>query len=72
MNCIDYALKYYEQGFSVIPIIPGQKKPMIKWQPYQNERATPEQIKQWWTETPNANVGIVTGKISDLFVIDLD
>ncbi len=69
---LEHALKYCDMGFSVIPIIPGQKKPMIKWQKYQKERATKEQITEWWTQTPNANIGIVTGKVSNLFVIDLD
>lgn len=31
----------------------------------------PGLVTQWWTETPNANIGIATG-ISDAFVIDVD
>lgn len=66
------ALRYADMGLSVIPIIPGQKKPMIKWQQYQKTRATKEQITEWWTKTPNANIGIVTGDVSDVFVVDID
>lgn len=69
---LEEALRYEEMGLSVIPILPGQKKPLIKWQSYQTQRATNKQIREWWAETPNANVGIVTGRISNLFVIDLD
>lgn len=69
---LENALMYAKNGFSVIPIIPGQKKPMIKWQQYQKGIAEPEQIIAWWSKHPNANIGIVTGKISNLFVIDLD
>jgi len=69
---LEAALSYHNQGYSIIPIVPGQKTPMIKWQQYQKQRATPEQIKEWWTKSPNANIGIVTGKISNLFVVDLD
>lgn len=49
----------------------GGKHPRLKaWQ----ERATtaPEQIRRWWTEYPAANIGIVTGAASDLFVLDVD
>ena len=59
-------------GFSVIPIIPGQKKPIVSWQQYQKQKPTKEQIVSWWSQTPQANVGIVTGEVSDLFVVDID
>ncbi|WP_338834089.1 phage/plasmid primase, P4 family [Bradyrhizobium septentrionale] len=29
-------------------------------------------IKQWWTANPDANIGIATGKISNLVVVDID
>ncbi|MFA5324155.1 MAG: bifunctional DNA primase/polymerase [Smithella sp.] len=71
-NYLNHALHYCERGFSVIPIRPGEKKPLIKWEPYQTNRAGREQIQQWWKQFPNANIGIVTGEISDLFVVDID
>jgi hypothetical protein len=67
------ALKYYDMGFSIIPITSGQKDPpYIKWTPYQTQRATKEEIISWWTKWPNANIAIVTGKLSKLFIADLD
>jgi hypothetical protein len=69
---LDAALSYEQMGFSVIPLIPGQKKPMIKWQQYQKERATAEQITKWWADAPKANIGIVTGDVSGVFVVDID
>jgi hypothetical protein len=30
------------------------------------------QVHDWWTRTPNANVGIATGKVSGIFVLDVD
>lgn len=69
---LDAALSYESMGFSVIPIRPGQKKPIIQWADYQNKKATPEEINEWWEKYPKANVGIVTGEISDLFVVDID
>ena len=65
------ALWYQGQGYSVIPV--GQnKKPIIKWGMYQKEKASQQQIRGWWGEHPSANVGIVTGAISGLMVVDVD
>lgn len=72
-NMLDSALYYAEEmGWSVIPIIPGQKRPMVKWEPYQKQKASREQIIQWWKNEPRANIGIVTGEISGIFVVDID
>ncbi len=32
----------------------------------------PEEIDQWWTKYPRAMIGIITGKISGLVVVDID
>jgi hypothetical protein len=70
---LDHALEYEKLGFSVVPVKPGNKAPtLVKWEPYQKERATPEQIKEWWHKNPSANIGIVTGKISGICVVDFD
>jgi len=66
------ALKYQKKGFSVIPIRPGKKKPLIKWEKFQAERARPNQIREWWKQWPQANVAIVTGAISGVDVVDID
>src|SRR4030042_5829728 len=66
-------LKYYEKyNFSVIPV-GKDKKPLIKWEEFQQRKATKEEIIGWWGKYPNANVAIVTGSISkNLGVIDRD
>jgi hypothetical protein len=70
---LNAALQYAKFGFSVIPISPGQKNPpLIPFKEYQTRCATPEEIAEWWIKWPDANVGIITGKISDLTVVDLD
>jgi len=65
------ALRYLERGFSVIPVR-KDKKPLIPWQQYQHQAATEDQVQEWWKKWPSANVGIVTGSISGLSVIDVD
>jgi hypothetical protein len=69
---LEAALIYCEKfGFSVIPVKPD-KKPHIKWEPYQKQRATSDEIKSWWTRWPNAMIGVATGSISGVAVIDID
>ena len=48
------------------------RHPRIEWKPYEIQRATAEEIRAWWTEWPLANVGIITGTISQLAVLDID
>ena len=75
------ALWYREKmGFSVIPIGQNKKCALKKnedgtggWEQYQKEKASPDQIREWWTgEYATCNVGIVTGEISNLTVVDVD
>ena len=68
---LEAALWYHAQGFNVIPQ-DRAKKPLVKWKLYQDRRVTEEEIREWWTRSPNANIAIVTGAISDLVVLDMD
>lgn len=65
------ALEYILRGWSVIPV-GKNKKPLIEWSQFQNRKATEKEITTWWKKYPSANIGIVTGKISNLSVIDID
>mgnify|MGYP005843365365 FL=1 len=68
---INAALDYSNRGLSVIPIRPD-KKPFIKWELYQKQRASGGEIREWWVKWPKAMIGIVTGSISGIVVIDVD
>jgi putative DNA primase/helicase len=48
------------------------KHPRLDWKPYQLRRAGVEEIREWWTRWPAVNVGIVTGTISGVCVLDVD
>jgi hypothetical protein len=67
----DAALKYAKKGFSVIPVS-FIKRPLVDWKRYQDEIASSETIEVWWRQFPLANVGIITGKISGISVVDID
>lgn len=62
------ALAYASKGFSVIPTWPNSKKPLTS-NGHHDATTDPNQINQWWTRTPNANVALVT---NDLLAIDVD
>jgi hypothetical protein len=65
------ALRYLEKGFSVIPT-KQDKTPYCKWEPWQKEKPSQEQVKEWWKKWPSANIALVTGELSNLMVIDTD
>jgi hypothetical protein len=68
----DAALRYRSFGWSVIPLRPREKRPLIQWQAYQSKHPSIDQVKSWFDEHPDANVGVVTGSISGLVVLDVD
>ena len=68
----DYALAYSANGFSVIPLKPKSKQPAIlSWKPNTISKASKEQLEIWFVNTDN-NIGIITGRISSIFAIDID
>ena len=72
---LDYALHYLELGWSVIPFgASGErlKKSHIRWKPFQTRLATREEIEKWFPDSTIKNVGMVTGEISGVFVLDVD
>lgn len=71
MTMLDEALRYRQMNLSVIPVA-KDKKPLIPWKEYQDRLATEDEITNWWTNQPDANIGIVTGKISGITVLDCD
>jgi hypothetical protein len=64
-------LAYRKMGHSVIPV-GDDKKPLIAWKKCQERRATKRELRRWWTTWPDANIGIVCGRISGITVIDCD
>lgn len=63
---------YAARGWSVIPIEPRGKRPLVTWLEFQERRAERDEIDAWFRHWPDANVGIVTGHVSGIVVIDVD
>lgn len=72
MDLVEHAIAYAKLGWSVLPMQPDKKVPYIKWKPYQSKIATEDEIRQWFKQFPKARIGIVTGAISNLVVLDFD
>jgi len=69
--CLTQALEYRNKfKFSVFPV--DGKVPLVEWKKYQNGFADDDHIMRWWQKWPKANVGIATGALSDLGVVDID
>lgn len=84
---LDAALSYARRGWSVIPMHSPAgdgcscgrfdctaigKHPRIRWEAAMHEPATAAAILGWWEQWPDANVGVVTGEVSGVVVLDVD
>src|SRR5882724_28044 len=63
---------YIGRGWSIIPIRSGDKRPLVSWEDFQHRRPTAAEARVWFCGWPEAGIGIVTGAISGLVVIDID
>ena len=64
----DAARAYAAHGWSVIPMQPRGKRPLVVWREFQQRAATVDEIDRWYRHWPDANVGIVTGQVSGIVV----
>jgi hypothetical protein len=73
---------YLERGYSVIPIAPGTKRPgnwtqengwrgMHDWERFSRELPTEIHIKHW-CNWPDAGIGLLCGKLSQIVALDRD
>src|SRR4051812_36672631 len=68
---MEYALSYATQGYAVFPLKPNGKYPLTE-HGFKDASKDGEQIRKWWNEWPEANVGVATGRISGIVVLDID
>jgi len=70
-DMLQAALEYVHRGWSVLPLIPGTKRPLTE-KGFYDATTDEAQIQGWWTQHPLANIGIRVGLESNLFVLDVD
>lgn len=68
---------YQAFGYSVIPVFgdtdPDRPKvPAISWGIFQQRHASPTEVQSWFMDNVFQGLGIVTGRISQLVVLDFD
>ncbi len=66
----DAALAYAEAGFKVLPVVPGDKNPLIPGG-FNNASSDPDQVRAWWNDYPEANIGLPM-ESNGLVAIDID
>lgn len=64
-----WASAYAEYGWPVFPLRPRDKTPLTK-NGFQDATVHPDQIAEWWTVWPDANIGLPTGICFDVLDVD--
>jgi hypothetical protein len=58
-------------GVPVFPCVPGQKRPLTP-RGFHDATTDLAQIEHWWARWPEANLGLPTGAVSGVVVVDVD
>jgi hypothetical protein len=68
---MDAAIDYSNRGWPVFPCDPSTKQPYTT-KGFKDATTDVNQICDWWTRYPAAMVGLPTGTVSGLWVLDID
>ncbi|WP_454138060.1 bifunctional DNA primase/polymerase [Microbacterium paulum] len=59
------------EGVPVFPCVPGGKRPLVE-HGFHDATTDERQVGAWWRRWPQANIGIPTGAVSGVEVVDVD
>jgi hypothetical protein len=65
------AARYAAAGVPVFPCVPGEKRPLTE-HGFHDATTDPRTVQAWWMWSPPANIGIPTGQVSGIDVVDID
>lgn len=68
---LEHALRYAKAGRPVFPCKSSDKTPYTE-HGFHDASTDVSQIERWWTEWPDAMIGMPTGKVSGVAVLDVD
>lgn len=71
-KCYNYALKYVDKGMSLYPVDDNTKQCPFRWGKFQKRLPSKKELKIWFLDFKYESFALVTGKISNLIVIDCD
>lgn len=71
-DMLNEALRARARGWSVVAMRPGGKAPVAPWQELQQHPASEAEVREWFERWPRANLGVVTGGVSGIVVLDVD
>jgi len=71
ISLLETALQYLKRGFSVIPVR-GKTCLLPSWTEFQTRKPTKEEVENWFFELNPTGIAIVTGKISEIIVFDVE
>lgn len=73
INFYELAQKYRSVGWNVLPLTKFSKIPLtVNWKEFQNRMATDEEVATWFADPNVTGIGVITGKISGIVVLDED
>ncbi|MEP9383376.1 bifunctional DNA primase/polymerase [Nocardioides cheoyonin] len=67
----DAALRYANLGVPVFPCVPGGKQPLTP-NGFHDATSSARVVHAWWQRTPDANIGLPTGAVTGVVVVDID
>lgn len=69
----EWAKKYLEKGYSVIPDKPNSKKPAISaWTDYCYNKPSEEDVNNWSKTFTESNISVTLGEASKIIALDFD
>lgn len=71
LRLAEAARVYATAGVPVFPCVPGEKRPLTT-RGFHDATTDLGQISAWWSRWPEANLGLPTGPVSGVEVVDVD